>query len=718
MKYFQNHWVPEKERLSIVDIGSSVFSRILFPVVLFITCGCSHQNTDWPHYLGGSDRNHYSKLDQINKENVHLLEVAWTYHTGDFGEMQCNPLIIDGVLISTTATNEVVALDARSGQLLWKFIPTKNKSFLVNRGVSYWNEGSDRRIYTTYGEWLYALDFQTGKPVASFGDLGKTHLKAGLGASAVDKFVTSRTPGTVFKDLIIMPLVVSEGSGAAPGFVQAFNVKTGALEWVFNTIPQPGEFGYETWPEDAYRNGIIGGANNWSGMSLDPIEEIIYVPTGSASPDFYGGDRLGQNLFANSVIALNANTGERIWHFQAVHHDIWDRDLPAPPNLMTLEIKGNEVKALAQVTKSGYVFVLDRLTGVPLFPVDEVPVPASVIPGEEAWPTQPVPRLPVPFSRLSITEEEINPYSPDRDSLLLLFQHAHKELFTPLSEEPTFILPGSHGGAEWGGAAVDPEGILYINSNEMAVVFSLSPIVDSPKANEKFIGETIYNNHCASCHRPDRSGIPDSGYPSLIGVKNRLDKENATTIIRNGKGRMTGFPQFSDAEMEHLLQFLYEEAESIPTVAFTNSQAQEKPRWRFNGYTRFKDSEGAPGISPPWGTLTAIDLNTGFHKWQIPLGESSRLKDLGIEGSGTPNYGGPLVTENGLLFIAATTDNKFRAFDKTTGETLWEALLPYAGFATPSTYQIDGKQYLVIVCGGTKADAEKGDAIVAFALPE
>lgn len=699
------------------SVHIAVMISLAVLLLMLFSCTDQSRNEDWPYYLGGPNRNHYSTLDQITADNVSQLQMAWEYRTGDFGEMQCNSLIIEGKLFTTTATNEVLCLDSRNGELQWKFAASEKKTSLVNRGVSYWEDKDDRRIFTAYDDSLYALDYNTGHRVVEFGNIGAVSLKAGLGDETADKFVTSRTPGTVYKDLIIMPLVVSEGEGAAPGFVQAFDVRTGVIRWVFHTVPRPGEYGYDTWPEGAYQGGRIGGANNWSGMSLDVENEILYVPTGSASPDFYGGDRLGQNLFANSVIALNANTGKRIWHYQMVHHDIWDRDLPAPPNLVTIQKEGVTIEALAQITKSGYVYVLDRLTGEPVFPIPERSVPASVIPGEQAWPTQPIPELPKPYSRQTITESEINPFSQDRDSLLELWRSAQKDIYTPLSTEPTFILPGSHGGAEWGGAAVDPEGTLYVNSNEMAVVFSLRKETRRTGREEEVSGLDLYNRHCASCHMPDRSGIPGSEYPSLVGITDRLDRSVISTIIEKGKGRMTGFPQLTGEDKNRLIEFLKTKVSTTEDSDDFSAISSDEVQWKFNGYTRFKDSEGMPGISPPWGTLTAIDLNTGEHRWQIPLGDYTMPNGKVLKDSGTPTYGGPLVTGSGLLFIASTTDSGFRVFDKENGKLLWKTKLPYPGFATPSTYMIDGKQYVVIVCGGTKAGAVKGDAIVAFALP-
>ncbi len=698
----------------------------LWAIVINVLWSCSDKNTGydhagWSEYLGGPDRNHYSSLDQITPENVAELTVAWEYHTLDTGQIQCNPIVVNGVLYGITASNGLFAVDAATGKELWKFWGGTGKSvFNNNRGITYWagNKHPARLMYS-YGEWLYAVNAETGEKIPSFGEDGRVSLKAGLGESAADKFVISTTPGTLFEDRIIMPLRVSEGADAAPGYIQAFNVITGKLDWVFHTIPRPGEFGHDTWPEDAWKNTDIGAANNWAGMAVDRKRGVIYVPTGSAGFDFYGGNRKGQNLFANSLLALDARTGKRKWHYQFVHHDIWDRDLPAPPNLLTLHKDGKKTDVVAQVTKSGHVFVFDRVTGKPVFPVDEVPVPASVMEGEETWPTQPVPRLPLPFARQQITGTDLNKYSADYDSVLATYRSAAKGSFVPLSRTPTLLFPGADGGAEWGGAAVDKEGIMYVNSNEMAWLFSLS---DTPKEDELSHlsqGEKTYITLCAACHGKDLKGNSVSGYPSVLNINTRMKRPEVLKLISNGKGMMPGFPAISAAEKKAVIAFLYGE-EKTEVTAGNIKPASAKPYvpYKFNGYHKFLNNEGYPAISPPWGTLTAIDLNTGRHKWQIPLGEFKELTEKGISPTGTENYGGPVVTKSGLLFIAATQDGMFRAFDKNTGKLLWQTALPAAGFATPSTYEINGKQYIVIAAGGTKLGTKKGDSYVAFALPD
>jgi len=682
---------------------------------------CQQKNvTDhnqWTEYLGGGDRNHYSSLNQINTQNVSKLEKAWEYKSGDSGQVQCNPIIVNGILFGVTATNQVFALDAATGKLKWKYTQAGEGTENVNRGVTYWQEGNDKRILYAYSSFLYALNAETGELIKSFGDTGKVSLKAGLGPDTGDKFVGSTTPGTLFENLIVMPTRVGEGYGAAMGYIQAFNVKTGKLAWVFKTIPERGEPGSSTWPEYLKSNQETGAVNNWAGMAIDRNREIIYIPTGSAAFDFYGGNRHGENLFANCLIALNVRTGKYIWHFQTVHHDIWDKDLPAPPNLLTVTHKGKKIDAVAQVTKSGLVFLFDRENGRPLFPIDELPFPASDLPGEKAWPTQPIPRVPAPFARQSITEKDISQIAENRSELLQTFKKSKKGLFQPLGLTPTILLPGADGGAEWGGAAVDPDGIMYVNSNEMAWLFSLSPSPLNNPQSDLTPGHLLYNNTCITCHGPELKGNPASGFPSLVHIKDRVSRKEISKLITTGRGMMPGFSNLSASGKQNIIDFLFQE-EKTEAPSTTAKKEEEGPRgpYRFDGYNKFLDSNGYPAISPPWGTLTAIDLNSGKHLWQKTLGEFKELTAKGIPQTGTENYGGPVITAGGLLFIAATKDGMFRAFDKKTGALLWETELPAAGFATPSTYEVNGKQYIVIACGGTKLGTKKGDSYVAYAL--
>lgn len=679
--------------------------------------GCTDnvKNVDWPEYLGGVDRNHYSSLDQINQKNVDQLKIAWEYHTGDSGEVQMNPIIVDGILYGVSAVNRIFALDAATGEEIWSFL-AEGTAKENKRGVAYWEDGNDKRILYTYASWLYALNARTGKPIQSFGQSGKTSLRSGLEGISEKKYVISTTPGTIFKDLIIMPLRLQENETAALGHIQAFNIRTGKLAWVFHTIPYPGEFGHETWPANAYKNSNVGAANNWAGMALDRDRGILYVPTGSATDDFYGGFRKGVNLFANTLLALDASTGNRIWHYQIVHHDVLDMDLPAPPNLITLRIDGKEVDAVAQITKMGRVFVFDRETGAPLYHVDEVPAPPSELVGEKTWPTQPVPRLPVPFSRQSFTEAELNPFSRDRDSILQTYRKARKGFYVPIGETPTIVFPGLDAGS-WGGAAVNPDGILYVNANEIPWILSMSRRMADHDLEQFSPGKRLYISNCSGCHGKNMNGNSASGYPSLTSARYRLKKGDVTTLISSGKRMMPGFPSLTAIQKQAIVSYLYgdEKTETTTEVASTEKADSAMP-YQFDGYYKFLDSEGYPAINPPWGTLTAIDLNTGNQVWRKTLGNLEELKSKFQKPTGTENFGGPVITAGGVLFIAATKDGKFRAFNMKTGDLLWETTLPAAAFATPSTYRVGGKQYIVLACGGGKLGTKKGDSYLAFAL--
>ena len=687
---------------------------ILYTVVV----SCS-SDVEWREYHGGPDRNHYSTLDQIDTSNVTQLEKAWEYHTGDSSaQMQTNPIIVHGVLYATTASQEVFALRAATGDEIWRFrLSGDAQWFNKSRGVVYWEDGNDRRILFTSGSFLYALDAENGQLITDFGDSGRVDLHEGLGPTAQQRFVASPTPGTVFKRSIIMPLHLSESAGGAPGYIQCFDIVTGKLKWVFRTMPRPGEFGYETWAPDNYLNTDVGGANNWSGMSVDRNREILYVPTGSAAFDFYGGNRKGDNLFANCLLALDVNTGKRIWHYQFVHHDVWDRDLPAPPNLVTIHRDGKAIDAVAQITKQGYVYVFDRETGQPVFPIDEVKVPVDGVEGETLSPTQPIPRLPKAYARTQLTEQDINPWAENRDELLARFRGYRTKTYDPPSKQGTLMFPGFDGGGEWGGASFDPEtGYLYVNANQMAWVLQLKDAAKPEKSQAMSFGQRVYQKNCVTCHREDRKGNVPSGYPSLVDIERRRDRAYIETIIRGGKGMMPGFPQLSASEKTAVVDFLLG-TEKMESGSGSDVEASHVP-YEFVGYDKFLDKNGYPAITPPWGTLTAINLNTGEHVWQRTLGEFRELTKKGIPVTGTENYGGGIVTKGGLFFIAATRDSTFRAFDKRTGKLLWETILPTSSFATPSTYEVDGVQYIALAVGGTKLGMKKGDSYIAFRLPK
>jgi quinoprotein glucose dehydrogenase len=699
------------------------FLLILTCILLSISCknheGRQSTNyTTWSSYLGGSDRNHYTTLAQITPENLKDLEIAWTYTSPDSGQMQMSSIIIDSLLYGVTAGRRAFAVHAETGKEIWRFGDSINRPKAVSRGVSYWKNGTDQRIFHTIGSKLYALNALTGKAMTGFGENGSVDLRSGMPEIAKEKFVGSNTPGTIYNDKIIMPLHMSEGAGAAPGNIMAFNVITGKLEWVFHTIPYPDEPGFETWEnKEAYKNEYIGAANNWAGMSLDEETGILYIPTGSAAPDFYGGLRKGDNLYANCLLAIEAETGKLLWYFQFTHHDLWDRDAPAPPNLITITRKGVKIPAVAQVTKQGYVFVFDRKTGEPLFDIEERKVPASNLAGELASETQPFPLNPAPFARFSteLTEDDVSPYAENKEEIRAMLQSAEKRLYAPPDLTPTILFPGYDGAAEWGGSGADPdEGILYVNANEMAWILQME--IKKRIPTNLPMGEQNFQQYCMVCHQQDRKGIVTSGIPSLIGLKDRLKKEEVAQLIAAGKNRMPGFPQIGGKEKETLLDYLFEEVKNQSVSADKNSVKYDPIPYKFKGYKKFLDSNGLPAISPPWGSLHAIDLNTGNYKWSVVFGETNDLKEKGFPQTGSENYGGPVITENGLLFIGATKDGYFRAYDKHTGNVLWEYLLPAPAFATPATYQINGKQYIAIACGGEKLGTPKGNKIIAFAL--
>jgi quinoprotein glucose dehydrogenase len=560
--------------------------------------------------------------------------------------MQMNPIMVNGTVYGVTAGLKAFALDAETGDQLWLYNDSTSSSS-VSRGVCYWEDGDDKRIFYAVGANLLALNAHNGKLVSTFGNNGKVDLHTGLPESAKNKFITSNTPGTVYKDLIIMPVRVAEDAGAAPGDIRAFNVRTGKLEWTFHTIPYPGEMGYETWPPDAYKNTNVGGVNNWAGMALDEKAGTIFIPLGSASPDFYGGNRIGANLFANCLLALDANTGTCKWHYQTTHHDLWDRDLPAPPNLITVTKNGKQIDAVAQITKQGYVFVFNRETGEPLFPIEEISAPASTLTGEETWPTQPVPVLPKPFARAAheLTENDISPHANNKEELREILIAADKRLFAPPALTNTLILPGYDGGAEYGGAGADPQnGIIYVNSNEMAWFLRMEKNeTDDASANiRQTPGQHTYLNYCSVCHGINREGNIASGYANLTNIAQTHTQQITSEIISNGKGKMPGFPNISKEEKQHLIAYLFgtEKTEAVSE----NLSSVQQDNYRFTGYNKFLDDKGLPAISPPWGTLTAIDLNSGQHLWQTTLGITPELSNQDTNPTGCENYGGPIIS--------------------------------------------------------------------------
>lgn len=670
------------------------------------------QNADWPVYLGGKERNLYSSLAQINRGNVSQLKVAWIYDTGNEAEYQANNLVIGGVLYTPTATRKVIALDAATGKELWQWDPAAEHTGLGSprqRGLVYWeNEtGGQQRIFTGVNGFLFAIDRQTGKTIREFGENGSINLGSGL-----------NTPGVIYKDLLIV------GGLGGQGSLRAFDVRTGQQRWIFHLIPRPGEVGYETWPENAYKTAT--GLMPWCGQALDEARGIVYAATKTAEPDFYGGERHGSNLFANSLLAINAATGQRIWHFQIVHHDLLDKDLPCAPVLLTVNHNGKRIDAVAQGTKHGWLFVFNRVTGEPLWPIEERPVPQSDLVGEQAWPTQPFPTKPPPLMRQTYTEEDASNISTETYQMTLDRIRAAPNFgpFPAPSLKETVMFPGFDGGMEWGGGAADPTGMYYVNVNEIPWLLQM---IETRHADgsEVTSGERDYVLYCGVCHGLDLKGNNDLKFPPLLDIDKRKTRAEIEQMTRQGRGRMPAYDTMPEAKRSAILDYVLSKGTQPDNASDKSKQpmpaardTDTRPSYAFGGFRRWLDEQGYPAIKPPWGTLNAVDLNSGELKWRVALGEYPELTARGIPPTGTENYGGPLVTAGGLIFIGATADETFRAFDKDNGRLLWKAKLPFGGNASPSTFMVAGRQYVVISAGGGKSGRPRGGSLVAFALPQ
>lgn len=679
--------------------------------------------TGWQTYGGDQGNTHYSSLEGINRDNVDLLQPAWRYHSAAgerlpaSSELQLNPIVVDGVLYGRSPLYNVFALDAASGRELWTHTPAASHVGLSNmRGVTYWpgDKTDSARILFTTGHYLMALDAASGELVDSFGDEGRVDLRQGLDRPADRISVNVPSPGVLFEDLLILGSAVTETAGAAPGDIRAYDVRTGRQVWKFHTIPRPGEVGHDTWPEDAWQTA--GGANAWAGLSVDAARGVVYAPTGSPTPDFDGSARHGANLFGNSILALDARSGKRLWHFQAVHHDLWDRDLSSAPTLVRIERDGKQHDWLAQASKQGVLYLLERDSGKPVFPIAETPVPSSNIPGEQAYPTQPRVTLPEPFTRQSMTRDDLTDITPEaRAEALAQWEQAEEFAYLrPPGLKPSVLFPGFYGGANWGGGAFDPAtGTYYINAMEVPHLVQMQAI-EVNRGSELGMGQFLFRQHCSGCHGVNLEGFYPYA-PALTDIHQRLDKLEAHRVVMEGKGRMMPFNHLNRHERDAVVDYLFAQAAG---EVDTGDAGATETRYVFAGYREFVDSRYYPAIKPPWGTLTAIDLETGKRRWQVPLGEYAELTAEGIAPTGTRNYGGPVVTAGGLLIIAATPDSKLRIFDKASGELLWQHALPAAGYATPATYEVDGTQYIVITCSGGKLGTATGDVYMAFSLPE
>ena len=706
-------------------------------MIFFAACQAPDRKEykEW-NVTGGSRENiRYSSLSEIDTNNVARLQVAWTYYsekqdTTRYGPMQCNPIIIDSVLYAVSPKLRLFAVNASTGEEKWMFNPADSilnrkwhrESVNMNRGVAYWADGDDKRIIYTVGPVVFCIDAKTGKPIQSFGQEGAISLSKGLGRDSATVFVAPTSPVMIYKNLFILSGLVGDET---PGHIRAFDVKTGEQKWIFHTIPYPGEPGYETW-EDTLAYKYMGSTNSWAGFSLDEKRGILFAPTGNPTNDFYGGQRRGAGLYGNCLLAIDAATGKLIWHFQTVHHDVWDMDVPTAPALITVIKEGKKTDAVALTTKTGFVFMFERETGKPIFPIEERPVLTNTtLTHEKLWETQPYPLKPAPFARQTISENDLNKLVPDssyQDILQRFRSYKSGRMFMPPSKEGTVILPGYDGGGEWGGPSVDPEtNILYVNANEMAWVLTIvdsKPDIEKKRTNLEE-GVLLYSQNCMGCHGPERLGGGD--YPSILGVEKKYTHSQFTDLVATGRRMMPGFNKFSREEKNALASFILNlKNEQIKkyTGVIKNDGLAPKALYGFTGYNKFLTKEGYPAIKPPWGTLNAINLNTGEYEWKIPFGEFEELSKKGIPETGRENYGGPVTTAGGLLFIAASEDGFIRAYNKRTGKLLWKAKLPAPGIASPAVYSVNGIQYVVIACGGSKWGGKSSDAYIAFALPE
>ena len=674
----------------------------------------------WAEYGGSADSAQYSDLSQVNRENVNKLRVLWRYATGDTREYLFNPIVVHGVMYVMAKRNSIVALDARTGKELWTHDTDPDTTLITNRGVNYWESvgGSQCRLLFACNNTLQAIDATTGKRIIDFGRDGSVDLREGLGRDPNTlTLVQSKTPGKIFGNLLILGSATNEEYNSGPGDIRAYDVRNGRLVWTFHTVPHPGEYGYDTWPANAWKT--VGGANAWSELTLDETRGIIFVPTASPKYNFYGADRTGANLFGNCLLAIDALTGRRLWHFQMVHHDIWDYDNATAPKLLTVTHAGVKLDVVVQVNKEGFVWVFERETGKPLWPVEERPVPKSDMPGEVTWPTQPFPSKPPPFGRQSFHENDLNPYIADpleRDRLITAIRRARNQgMFTPPDRRDTVEMPGNNGGANFGGAAVDPHsGELFVVSKDLPAMLRLQlneqpHLTASSPPEEK--GRAIFASNCQLCHGEDRKGRPPAT-PSLVNITDALKGDQIGSIVRHGKGQMPGF-RLSKNEMDNLLSYLREPAR--PASLDNDNRALERrphgPASKLQYKTPFGfmfTSSGFPAISPPWTTLTAYDLNRGTIKWQTPLGEVPELAAKGIHNTGShfPKVA-PVVTAGGLIF-AGTRDRKFRALDTRDGKVLWEFELNAGLEGMPAIFELDSREYIA-VCASAQSTTHTHD---------
>src|SRR4051812_2266078 len=703
----------------------------------------TQNHAQWRDYGGASDSAQYSALNEVNRSNVTKLQVAWRYSTGDNKRYSFNPLIVDHTAYVLAQNNSIVALDAATGQQLWIHPTDPTTSLLTSRGINYWQstDGSDRRLFFSLNNFLQSIDARTGKLITSFGANGTVDLRQGLGRDPDSLvLVQSLSPGRVFENLIILGSATNQEYESAPGDIRAYDVRTGKQVWIFHTVPHPGEFGYDTWPTEAWKT--VGGANAWSELTIDEKRGVVYIPVGSPKYNFYEANRAGANLFGDCLLALDARTGKRIWHFQMVHHDIWDYDPATAPKLITVRHDGQTLDAVAQVTKQGFVFAFNRVTGEPLWPVEERHVPSSDMPGEKTWPTQPFPTKPLPFARQKFTADDLSPYIADpaergriRDELL---SARNEGLFTPPGTRNTVQMPGNNGGANWSGAAVDPtNGTLYVVSKDLPAMLKLEREKDVsalPKGTPEQQGRALYEAKCQICHHGDLKGQPPA-VPSLVNIGSRLTTAQVHNVIAHGQGLMPAVPGLSPVDMDRITAYLLhtERGANVPEADQPKEvpapSSPETARYR-TGFGFMVTSTGLSPIKPPWTSLTAYDLNEGTIKWKIPLGEVPELAAKGITDTGAhfPKVV-PVVTAGGLIFTG-TRDRKVPALAWRAGAVLGEPQVDAALEGMPAVYSIDARKYIVFCAAAqpatdllatpghpaTQGKSQKA-AYVSFALP-
>lgn len=704
-------------------------SLLLALLPLVVSCGSrtdepeagaeSKYNTakeDWYSYLGDPGGTHYSRLTQITRDNIGQLQEAWRYVTPDPGDVQTTPLIIAGTMYVVSPRQKVIALDAATGEEKWVFDSGEGAGAAV-RSVTWWSEGDERRLFSAVSHYIYAINPVDGTAITGFGDNGRIDLHADLRGEPDDNDYHATSPAVIYRDLLILGGRVGEATPASPGDQRAYDVRSGKLRWSFHTVPMADEPGSETWPEGARETQ--GGANAWGGTTVDVERGIVFIGTGSPTDDFYGGERPGDNLYGDCLIALDANTGEKLWHFQAVRHDLWDMDFPAPPVLLTVTRDGKKVDAVAAANKAGYIYIFDRVSGEPLFPIVDQNVPAtSTVPGEVPARTQPIPTLPAALNKLTYTRDELTTRTPEMHAWA---QTAYDNLlgtdrpFTPLSVgTPTMVVPGWKGGGEWGGISANPDSsIIYINVNNWISLGTLAETASYAQAGE---GERAYRAQCMGCHGEPQGG--SMAMFSLQGVGERLSAEEMAEVIQNGRNVMPGFPLLRETTLTNVISFINTGKDSVEPARRRNRSSNTQ--YVFTGYDYFYDPEGYPAWQTPWATLNAIDMNTGEYLWTVPHGEYEELAAQGYGNTGAENHGGLILTATGLLIGGGTEkDPQFYAYDSADGKVLWKGMLPGYDRAGPATYAVNGKQF-VVVAANPKPDAPEDAAAtyVAFALPD